>query len=122
MPIPIAVDDDRRGTAAALEEMGRLVNTIRADPNAPPPRVSFRTLRERFERVDAILEAAIASGGVKPAQLSQIATQFEGVARELRPRPRRRTATRATASRTRKSSTKKTASRRTATRKSSRRR
>lgn len=117
MPIPIAVDDDRRATAAALEEMGRLVNTIRADPAAPPPRVSFHTLRTRFEQIDKILEAAIASGGVKPAQLSQIATQFDAVARELRPRPRRRAATRATASRTRKPAT-----RRTTTKKTTRRR
>jgi hypothetical protein len=117
MPIPIAVDDDRRGTAMALEEMGRLVNSIRADPNAPPPRASFRTLRARLERIDQILEAAIVSGGVKPAQLSQIATQFEAVARELRPRRRRTAATRASASRTRKAGTKRTATRRTARRK-----
>ena len=94
MPIPFAIETDRQRVADALEEMAKLVLRIAADPHAPAPRASLSAIAGRFERVDKLLEAGVAGGGVRPAQIRSIATQFEAVARELRKGEGRRPAAR----------------------------
>jgi hypothetical protein len=116
MPIPLVADQDRQRIAFALEEMARLVLRIATDPSRPAPPVNLGSIADRLERVDKLLEAGVEGGGVKPAQIRAIGTQFEGVARALRPAQRRAATTRA--SRT----TKRATSKRATTRKPTRRR